>query len=242
MKKSIFHKFVKASPQKGGALIYILIAIALLAALTTTFIQPGGQSSRTQNAFKTATVINSQARVVRSAIQDCILRFSQGDNNIAEVGYIDPYPLNPDSADPAYAAYDVTNKNVSELRCPGANYTQLFSGGGEFSSYLPAPPDLMEQWTYFNGNLAAAAGAPGYNEAFNGVFFQIQSDRSDPFIGEAMTKIDGLSAACEVDHQVGDGSNGCENGHQCLRFWIIRNGTTGPTGVANTTNGSNPCP
>lgn len=236
-----FHNFIKASSQKGGALIYILIAIALLAALTTTFIQPGGQSSRTQNAFKTATVINSQGRLVRSAIQDCILRFPQGDNAITEVGYINPYPLNPDTNEAQYAAYKVANKQISEIRCPGANYTQIFSGGGEFSSYLPSPPDLMEQWTYFNGDITAAAGAPGYNEAFDGVFYQIQSDKSDPFIGEAMTKIDGLSSACEVDHQIGTGTNGCEDEQQCLRFWIIRRGG-GPTGVANADNGSNPCP
>ena len=100
----------KASSQKGGALLYILIAIALLAALTTTFIQPSGQSSRTQNTFKLATQLNSQARVIRSAIQDCILRYPEGDNAIAEANYIDPYPLNPASADPAYAAFDAIGK------------------------------------------------------------------------------------------------------------------------------------
>lgn len=242
MSLNIFHKLVKASSQRGGALIYILIAIALLAALTSTFIQPGGQSSRTQNAFKTATMINSQSRLLRSAMQDCVLRFPQGDNTITEVGYIDPYPLNPSSSDAVYGAYDTPGSNLaSDLRCPGATYTQIFSGGGEFSSFLPTPPDLMEPWTYFNGNIAAAAGAPGYNEAFNGVFYQIQSDKSDPFIGEAMEKIDNLASACEVDHQVGTGTNGCENGHQCLRFWLIRRGG-GPTGAANASNGTNPCP
>ncbi len=225
MKQSIFHKHIKASPQKGGALIYILIAIALLAALTTTFIQPGGQSSSTQNSFKLATVMNSQARVIRSGIQDCVLRFPQGNNAITETGYIDPYPLNPDSTDTTYAAFDVANKNVSELRCPGSNYDQIFSGSGAFSSYLPTPPELMEPWTYFNGNIAATGmAAPNYGMAFNGVYFQIQSDKIDPFIAEAMIKVDSLMSSCEVDYTVGTGSNGCENNHQCLRFWIIRRG------------------
>lgn len=242
MTSHTFHKLIKASSQKGGALIYILIAIALLAALTSTFLNDGGQSSRTQNAFKTATVLNSQARLVRSAIQDCVLRFPEGDSAIAETGYIDPYPLNPDSSDAVYTEFDVTNKNVSELRCPAASYDQLFSGAGEFSSYLPPSPDLMEPWTYFNGSIAASGTvAPNYGMAFDGVYFQIQSDKSDPFIGESFQKIDELMSTCEVDHQVGDGTNGCEDGHQCLRFWIIRRGG-GPTGSADDTNGQNPCP
>jgi len=244
MVKHTFHKSIKASSQRGGALIYILIAIALLAALTSTFLDGGGQSARTQNAFKTATVLNSQARVIRSAIQDCVLRFPEGDSAITETGYIDPYPLNPTSEDAVYTAFDNGDPGtyvVSDLRCPGSSFDQLFSGTGEFSSYLPSPPDLMEAWTYFNGNIAASAGAPNYNEAFNGVYFQIQSDKSDPFIGEAFQKVDELMSACEVDHQVGTGTNGCENGHQCLRFWIIRRGG-GPTGAVNATNGQNPCP
>jgi len=214
-----FHNIGKASPQKGGALLYILIAVGLLAALTTTFVQPGGQSARTQNAFKLATQLNSQGRVIRSAIQDCILRYPQGDTNIAETGYIDPYPLNPDSADPAYAAYDVTNKNVTNIRCPGAAYTGLFGGGGEFTGYLSQQPDLMDAWTYFNGS-ATINGT-----AFNGVFFQIQSNKSDPHIAESMTKVDSLMSSCEVDYTDASSAqtDGCANGYKCLRFWIIRN-------------------
>jgi type II secretory pathway pseudopilin PulG len=210
---------VKASSQRGGALLYILIAIALLAALTTTFIQPSGQSSRTQNTFKLATQLNSQARVIRSAIQDCILRYPEGDNGITETGYIDPYPLNPDSADTQYAAYDVTNKNVEQLRCPGANYLRLFGGGGQFTGFLPQAPNLMDPWTYFNGS-ATINGT-----AFNGIFFQIQSNKSDPFIGESMQKINSLVSSCEVDYTdaTGGQADGCANGYQCLRFWIIRN-------------------
>ena len=248
MEKTTFHKFIRVSLcQKGGALIYILIAIALLAALTVSFTQDGGQSSRTQNSFKLASTLTSQSRLVRSAIQDCILRFPEGDGaDISEVGYIDPYPLNPASTEFTTSA---TNNNVSGLACPGTgvsgngdvdDHTALFSGSGEFSSYLPSPPDLMEDWTYFNGN--ATGGSQIYGMDFNGIFFQIQSDKSDPFIGESMQKVDELMAACEVDHQIGDGTNGCENNHQCLRFWIIRNGSTGPTGAASTTNGQNPCP
>ncbi len=216
MIKITFQNSNGASSEKGGALIYILIAIALLAALTTTFIQPGGQSSRTQNAFKLSSELNSQSRVIRSGIQDCILRYPGGDDAITETGYIDPYPLNPDSTDTQYSAHVTTNKNVSNVRCPGAAYEMIFGGSGAFTTFLPPAPSLMEDWQYFNGS------ATLYGMAFNGVFYEIKSDKSDPFIAESMQKIDGLLSSCEVDYTVGDGSNGCENGHQCLRFWIIR--------------------
>ncbi|PCH99862.1 MAG: hypothetical protein COB76_04760 [Alphaproteobacteria bacterium] len=207
-----------ARSEKGGALIYILIAIALLAALTSTFMNSGGQGARTQNAFKLAAELNSQARVVRSAIQDCILRYPQGHDAIAESNYNDPYPLNPDSSDAAYSAFDVTNRTVEELRCPGAAYGKLF--GGTLSTFLPPQPNLMEPWTYFNGEETALG------ETFDGVYFQIQSTKSDPFIGESMQKMNGLFSPCEVDYTVGDNTNGCATGAQCLRVWVIRGANT----------------
>ena len=229
-------KFInKASPQKGGALIYILIAIALLAALTSTFVGGGGQSSRTQNAFKLAQELNSQGRVIRSAIQDCVLRYPQGDaGDISEANYNNPYPLNPSSTEFTTAA---ANDNIENLKCPGTSeavgvddHLNIFSGTGEFSGYLPTTPDLMEPWTYFNGD-ATVAGL-----RMDGVYFQITSTKNDPFIAESMTKIDGLLASCEVDYIVGDGTNSCASNTQCLRYWIIRSGSTAATG------GPNPCP
>jgi len=242
MHNSSFIRKAKASSQKGGALLYILIAIGLLAALTTTFIQPSGQSTRTQNAFKLSTELNSQSRVIRSGIQDCILRFPEGDGaDIAQANYIDPYPLNPTSTEFSSAA---TSDLVSALGCPGTSetsdpsgnddYEDIFGGSGIFTTFLPPAPTLMENWLYFNGS------ATRDGMAFNGVFYEIKSDKSDPFIAESMTKIDTLMSACEVDYTIGDGTNGCEDDHQCLRFWIIRR-SGGPTGVANATNGPNPC-
>jgi hypothetical protein len=88
----------------------------------------------------------------------------------------------------------------------------------------------MEPWTYFNGE----AEIEGLD--MDGVYYQITSTKSDPFIGEAMSKIDNNMAACEVDYIVGDDNNSCEGGLQCLRFWIIRGPNT------DATAGPNPCP
>ena len=222
------HVKAKASSQKGGALIYILIAIALLAALTVTFTNSGGQSSSTQNSFKLATEINSQSRVIRSGIQDCILRYSRGDNGIVEANYIDPYPLNPTSSDAQYTSYQESDDHVEYLRCPGADYEKIF--GGNMSGFLSPPPNLLEDWEYQNG-VGTVLGMP-----YDGVYISIASDKSDPFIDDAMTKVDNLYSACEVDYTVGDGTNGCPSDTQCLRFWIIRRG-----GGALSDGSPNPC-
>lgn len=235
MSISSSYRSIWAPSQKGGALIYILIAVALLAALTSTLIGGGGQSSRTQNAFKLAQELNSQSRIIRSGIQDCVLRFAKGDgDDISEADYNNPYPLNPTSTEFTTAS---ANDYVQYLQCPGTSestgnddYRDIFGGSGEFSGYLPAKPDLMNDWTYFNGD------ATVHGLRLDGVYFQITSSRSDPFIGEAMAKVDNLMAACEVDYIVGDGNNSCASGTQCLRYWIIRDTNTAATG------GSNPCP
>lgn len=216
-------------------MLYILIAVALLAALTSTLVGGGGQSSGTQNAYRLGQELNSQSRVIRSAIQDCVLRYTRGDGaDIAEANYNNPYPLNPSSSEFTSPA---ANDNVSHLQCPGTSatsgnddYADLFSGSGQFSGYLPSKPDLMDDWTYFNGD------ATVHGVRLDGVYFQITSTKSDPQISDSMARIDDLMAACEVDYITGDGSNSCASDTQCLRYWIIRGANTAATG------GPNPCP
>ena len=156
--------------RKGGALIYIMIAVALLAALTMTFLQPSGQSSTTQNSFRLATQLNSQARVIRSAIQDCVLRFPQGDAAITQVGYHHPYPLKPNSTEFDTPAPD---HGVQYLKCPGTgsgtdvdDQQNIF--GGTMSSFLPPAPPLMNEngWVYQNGT------GTHNGETYDGVYFR----------------------------------------------------------------------
>ena len=54
------------SSQKGSALIYILVAIALLAALTASFMRPSSQQTSAQSGFKAVSEL---------IIPDCIYPF-----------------------------------------------------------------------------------------------------------------------------------------------------------------------
>lgn len=211
--------------QRGSVLIYILIAIALIGALTAVFMQPASQQNRSQNSFRLAAELNGQVNLIRAAVQDCLLQFPEGDSSIAEVGYHTPYPLNPNSmhlpdASPAIRA---PNREVAYLRCPGNNpggaaraeHREMF--GAASGRFMPQTPALMDAWTYYNGTGATVEGA-----TLSGVYFETGSMASDAYVGEAMARVAEQYGACEAQYIVGNGSNSCANGRHCLRIWLKR--------------------
>lgn len=213
--------------RRGSALIYILIAIALIAALTAYMMQPAGQQTRTQNSFKLAAELGGQAQMIRAAIQDCILQYPEGDGLIPPAhngGYHANYPLEPDSTYfPTTPSIRAADKNVANLRCPGNNpggasqnqHEPIF--GGPSGRFMPAVPALFDPWTYRNGTGLSIAG-----QTVTGVFFQITTTNTDPYLAEAMQKLDSQFSQCEADYIDGDGSNGCAASTKCLRVWVKR--------------------
>ncbi len=88
--------------ERGSVLIYILIAIALLAALTYSFAKDTSSNINTQLANKTSQELYVQVNLIRSAILECTLAYPSGGGDIDASGVIDatdnpnsPYPLNP---------------------------------------------------------------------------------------------------------------------------------------------------
>lgn len=222
--------------EKGSALIYILIAIALLAALTITFMEPSSQQTSTQNTFKTLTEVETQANFIRSAVQECVLSYPKGDSTIdntitgTDPGARKNYPINPDSDH--YSSSTVLpsgDRLVKNLRCPGNNpggsnvfdHESVFAGGE--GKYLPPAPDLFSEWQY-------------YNET-DGVFFWTATDKSDAFLLAALAKLDEKFAECEADiidtseTPAGDKSLDsldtveCPDGSVCFRVWMVKNGS-----------------
>ncbi|HBR69749.1 MAG TPA: hypothetical protein DEA55_10285 [Rhodospirillaceae bacterium] len=233
--------------EKGSALVYILIAIALLAALTFTFMEPSSQQTSSQNTFKTITGLQGQVDVIRSAIQECVLNYPKGDvcikNDASAVpGYCtsaavtDPgarknYPINPDSDHYTNATPGKSgDRLVRNIRCPGSNggnnanhdnHEMVFSGAS--GKFMPPAPDLFENWKYFNGA--------------DGIFFWTETTKSDAFLVTALNKLDEEYSECEAD--VIDATGGvenldsvptagvtCPNGSVCFRVWMISNAAT----------------
>ncbi|MCB1556128.1 MAG: hypothetical protein KDJ15_02325 [Alphaproteobacteria bacterium] len=209
--------------ERGSALVYILIAIALLAALTVSFMGPSGQQTQSQSTLKTVSEISSQVEFIRSAIQECVLVHPQGDSGARTAGAQKnaPYPLMPDDsyldncvADPAAA-----DDYVSHLRCPGKPkndpcHADVF--GASSGKFLPPPPPLFGNWHYYAGD--------------DGVFLWIETDKTDSFLQTAFEKLDEDYAECEAD--IVDATSGaidldsgttisCANGSRCFRVWMI---------------------
>ncbi|MEM9468900.1 MAG: hypothetical protein AAF988_01940 [Pseudomonadota bacterium] len=215
--------------EQGSAFVYILIAIALLAALTASFMRPASQQTTSQNTFNTITELNSQINFIRTAIQECVLTYPAGDTGLIGVGgYNTPYPLNPTSAyfTPAPKSGAAPADTVRNIACPGNpgnsnDHAAIF--GGTSGKFFPPEVNLFESWFYYNG--------------LDGVFFAARTDKTDAFLQTALSKLDNQYSECEVD--IIDASSAlveltstagvtelkCPAGNTCIRVWMITNAT-----------------
>jgi len=210
--------------EQGSALVYILIAIALLAALTVSFLSPSSQQTSSQSGFRTITALSSQSTLIQSAVHECVLSYRKGDKSIDISGTgSDPdarrnYPIKPNSTHYNTATIGPTaGRLVKDIRCPGnpggndENHVKIFASvSGKF---LPAAPDLFEDWEYYNGE--------------DGVFYWTKTNKSDAFLSTALQKLDDEYGECEAD--IVDATGGavnldsnaetsCTNGYTCLRM------------------------
>ncbi|MEM8833358.1 MAG: hypothetical protein AAGB32_02340 [Pseudomonadota bacterium] len=225
--------------ERGSAFIYILIAIALLAALTASFMRPASQQTTAQNTYQAITGLKSQIDFIQSAIQECILTYPSGDDSdtpaLLATSVTQPYPLTPtheyftlDNA-PTFSADRTalkTDDNVESIACPGnpgdsKDHVDIF--GGSSGKFLPPPPDLFSPWEYYNDT--------------DGIFYFTETSNTDAFIQTAFAKLDEQFAECQAD--VIDASGGqleltsvadatdpkCSAGATCFRFWMITKGT-----------------
>ena len=223
---------VTINHQSGSALIYILIAVALLAALTVSMMEPAGQQTQSQTSTNLVSEVGGQIDFITSAISECVLTHPDQDSELTATEQKNaPYPINPkdsyfdtQSADPL----SDTDNNAEHIRCPGnpggsgsnnQDHARIFSGAS--GKFLPAPPNLMNTWEYYNGA--------------DGVFIMISSDKTDAAIANAFAKLDDKASECEADviDRRGLGAydvtteaadpfvRSCGAGQICFRHWII---------------------
>lgn len=219
----------KYSSEAGSALIYILIAIALLAALTVSFMEPSSQQTSAQGSFRTVSDLRSQVQMIQSSIQECVLLYNKGDPSIAagtDPAQNAPFPIKPSSTHFNGMTPGPTAGNlVRDIRCPGnpdtsqKDHTLIFAASE--GKFMPPTPDLFTDWQYYN--------------AVDGVFFWTETSNSDAFLTSALAKLDGNYSNCEtdvidatgaaVDLDVA-GTIECPSGSTCFRFWVVYNDAT----------------
>lgn len=216
----------ESAPENGSAFIYILVAIALLAALTTSFMRPSSQQTTAQQSFKTISNLKSQVDFIRSSIQECVILHPNGDRGPGGVtGLIGtsntPWPINPSST---YLDTPDANDQLRNIRCPGDpgssnDHENIFTGRS--GKFLPPPPDLFEDWIYQNHA--------------DGVFIYTETTRTDAFLDTALQKLDDEFAECEADiidatageieltSTAGATDAKCPDESKCFRLWLLTN-------------------
>lgn len=228
-------KQVGQHSQSGSALIYILVAIALLAVLTASLMDSSSQQTQSQNQTNLVSEISSQVSLISSSLQECVLTYPDQDSSLTSTQQKNaPYPIQP--ADTYFATSTPAadpNNGVQYIRCPGnpggtgltrKNHARIF--GGSSGKFLPPPPNLFTAWEYYNGN--------------DGIFFFTGTSKTDAFIASALTKLDAKYSKCEAD--VIDATGGavtltsdvmpsggavrtCPAGSRCFRYWIVQKAT-----------------
>ncbi len=209
--------------EQGSALVYILIAIALLAALTISFMEPSSQQTQSQSGFKLVSEVAGQVEFIRSNIQECVILHPGGDITIndpvvTDAGASKIFPLNPKSTHLTGPSVNA-NPLVRELRCPGnpgddPDHQPIFSGTS--GKFLPPPPAMFTDWKWYNG--------------LDGVFFWTSTDKTDAFIQTSLAKLNEQFGTCEADtinasagaedlDNAGDYS--CPAGSYCFRVWMV---------------------
>ncbi len=111
--------------QNGNVLFYILIAVALVGALTYVMSRGAGDSGTGAVATRISEDIKAQAQTIRAAVLECVLVHNYG------------YPAEPGSG------------LVADLECQVddvPNYVEIFSGAT--GRFLPQPPGPFTGWTY----------------------------------------------------------------------------------------------
>lgn len=198
-------KIVYRTRERGSALVYILIAIALLAALTVSFMEPSSQQGSSQNTFRTVSDISSQVEFIRSAVQECVLTYQTGDNDIptnsnapTEPNANAIYPISPMSGRFTGATVGpASSRAVSGLRCPGNpgcdyssvppvcsnEHAPIFTGAS--GKFMPPPPALFGPWQWYNNT--------------DGIFFWIATNKTDSYLRSALEKLDDEYEECEAD-------------------------------------------
>ncbi|MBU6474709.1 MAG: hypothetical protein KGQ70_01975 [Alphaproteobacteria bacterium] len=148
-------------------MLYVLLAVGLLAALTYYFAQDSNENYAAQDAIHISEELYAQINMIKAAVVECSLEYPNGGPYVGGVSENsnNPFPINPSSANVTQEVAGCTatsnapnciaafgNDDVSNLSCPGAGigYEMLFSGANNQGRYLPPMPAGFTDWFYGN--------------------------------------------------------------------------------------------
>lgn len=212
------------SKNSGNALLYVFMAVGLLAALTYSFTKGTKENYSTQNAAKAAEELYVQANLIKSSIVQCTNEYVEGGGDLNSDGIFNeddnantPFPLEPNNGlienapagcvvqgNTAGCVSVAENNNVRNLSCIGAPLGEayMFSGTNNSGAFLPQPPSGFEEWTYKNDS--------------NGVYIQIIGKAKNATANMTVQRLKDKYSNCQSDIDYGN----C--GDNCFTAWIKR--------------------
>ena len=221
---SCFSVNVEAGRERGNALLYVLLAVGLMAALTYAYVQDNHDSYASQSSVQIAESLFSQVNMIKGAIVQCALEYPMGGGYVngnglsnqiitAADNYNNPYPLAPSNPLITNATTNgcagvggagcvavAGNNNVRNLTCIGAPIAAayMFQGANNQGRFLPPPTSGFSEWTYGNDS--------------TGVYIQITSS------GDAA----GVNALSRLANQFSPGQYTYTTGGLTFTAWIIQ--------------------
>ncbi len=196
--------------QKGSIITYILVAIFLSGLLISILTQGARKNIATTHLDKMALFLNSDIKVIHSAITECIQIYNDPvdvDNN----GTIDTN----DNPNPVFPLYDDLSSgglgvDFHLIKCPGAPTSQqnIFEHSTDKRIKL-----LADNTNYTTTYIT---------DSTEGAYIRITSNSPDFMWEEVIKRVDAKVSQCSATIEVDMGT--CAN--SCLYYWILRHPTS----------------
>jgi len=91
--------------EKGNVLLYVFLAVGLLAALSYAYVKDSRENYASQSSIQVAETLYSQANMIRAAVMECAEEYPSGGGDMNGDGIVDtndnpnnPFPLAPSNA------------------------------------------------------------------------------------------------------------------------------------------------
>jgi len=191
----------------GNILMYVFIAVGLLAALTVAIVKDGTVRDPVQEARRAADVLIQQSNYLRTAFQECAMLYPDGGGDLDGDGDVDnndnpyaPFPLEAtDSKQPNGAG---ASQYLIDQQCTGAPAATAYMFRPP-SRYNVPDPQITSQWFYEAGSA--------------GLRLEVSYSFPDQIRDNVVDILDQRLADCEFS-TYDTGST------RFMRFWLRREG------------------
>ena len=199
------------SSESGSIIIYLIMALVLMAALVVYMTQGTKKGPQSQQLDEMSQYLESDLKVIDSAINDCVLTYSRavdvdndGDKDATD---------NPNAPFPLYGTLGSGGAGtaIANIKCPGAPTAKqvIFNNGPGRNFRLLSGSDYTV--TYFT-------------DGTEGVRITISRASASDIWSEAISRLNTKLATCQAEV---DSAGDCANG--CLKYWVKRRSTSTAT-------------